>query len=114
MSEGIKYDKDKLGWDLLPISAVTEIVKVLTFGAKKYASWNWAKGLSYSRLYASSQRHLNAWWEGEDKDPETGIHHLAHLGCCVLFLLTYCLKQKAYKAFDDRPFRSVEEFTKED
>ena len=32
------------------------------------------------------QRHIDAWWQGEQKDPETGEHHLAHAICCGMFL----------------------------
>ena len=85
--EAKKYDTEKVKMELLPSDALEEIAKVLTFGAKKYASWNWAKGLAYSRLTGAALRHLLAWKDGQDKDPETGLSHLAHLGCCVLFLL---------------------------
>jgi hypothetical protein len=32
-------------------------------------------------------RHVHAWRAGETKDPESGLHHLAHAGCCLLFML---------------------------
>lgn len=59
---------------------------VLTFGAKKYAAWNWAKGISYSRLYDGIQRHLSAFWDREDSDPESGLSHLLHASCGMMFL----------------------------
>lgn len=97
--EGIKHDKDKPRTDLLPSSALVEVAKVLAHGSDKYGPWNWAKGLAWSRVYGAALRHLFAWVEGEDKDPETGLSHLAHVGCCVLFLLQYTLKEKGQ---DDR------------
>ena len=87
MSGGLKFDSEKIQMELLPSESLYEIAKVLTFGAKKYASWNWTKGISYSRLVGAAMRHLLAWKDGEDKDSESNISHLAHLGCCVLFLL---------------------------
>lgn len=39
-------------------------------------------------------RHLTAWWGGEKSDPESGEHHLAHLGCCVIFLLWFDLTKE--------------------
>ena len=75
--------------DLLPVGALRQIAEVLTFGAAKYSANNWARGTDWSRYYAALQRHLFAWWEGEDRDPETGASHLAHAGCCLLFLLEY-------------------------
>lgn len=64
--------------------------RVLDFGQKKYAAWNWAKGtFDWSRLYAAQQRHMQAWWAGEDNDPETGLSHLWHANCCLMFLTRY-------------------------
>lgn len=39
-----------------------------------------------TRYYDAMQRHIDAWWQGEQKDPETGEHHLAHAICCGMFL----------------------------
>jgi hypothetical protein len=86
--DGTKFDREKDRWDLLPIAATREIVRVLTFGATKYDDENWRKVPDgRRRYYAAALRHLTAWFEGELRDPETGFSHLAHAGCCVLFLL---------------------------
>ncbi len=85
----IKYDEGKLPLDLLPSKPLEIIAEVLKFGKDKYGAYNWRKGMEWSRLIAALMRHLLAWKEGEDKDPETGISHLGHIGCCVLFLLEY-------------------------
>jgi hypothetical protein len=97
---GTKYDEGKLRWDLVP-PEFEEVVRVLTYGATKYADRNWERGISYGRLIAATLRHLFAWIRGEREDPETGLHHLAHAGCDILFLLTYELR--GMKDFDDRP-----------
>lgn len=97
---GHKYDHDKLPWHLLPSDAVQEIVKVLQFGANKYAPRNWETGMNWSRPFSALMRHMWAWWSGEHKDPETGLSHLAHAGCCILFLLSYELRKIGS---DDRP-----------
>lgn len=73
--------------ELLPTIPLRAIAEVLTFGAKKYDAHNWRGGIEYSRLIGAAYRHLSAYNDGEDKDPESGLSHLAHLGCCVLFLL---------------------------
>lgn len=98
---GHKADEGKLRYDLVPVDGLRELVRVLTFGASKYAPYNWAKGMDYSRCYAAAHRHLNSYWEGEDNDKETGICHLAHALCCIFFLLCYHLR--GMNAFDDRP-----------
>ncbi len=98
-TEGRKDDTGKLPWDLLPGDALEEIVKVLDFGARKYAPRNWERGMAWSRPFAALMRHMWAWWGGQDKDPETGISHLAHAGCCLFFLLGY---EKRRIGVDDR------------
>jgi hypothetical protein len=99
LSVGTKFDQGKLRWDLVP-PEFEEVVKVLTYGATKYADRNWEQGMAYGRLIAATLRHLWSWIKGERTDPETGIHHLAHCCCDVLFLLTY--EQRGMKEFDDR------------
>jgi len=85
---GLKFDQEKLRWDLLPVGTVTQIIKVLMFGSAKYSDNNWKKvDMLKQRYYNALMRHINAWWEGEKLDPETNMHHLAHAGCCILFLI---------------------------
>lgn len=84
---GIKHDEGKPRMELLPTAPLVEIAKVLSFGAEKYSPHNWRGGFDYSRLVGATLRHLTAWNDGEDKDEESGISHLAHAGCCILFLL---------------------------
>lgn len=79
----------KTRFDLIPFRAVGEIADVLAYGAEKYSANNWCRGTDWSRYFAALCRHLFAWWGGEDKDPETGFSHLAHAGCCLLFLMEY-------------------------
>lgn len=83
---GTKYDQDKIRVELLDPLALEGIGKVLTFGAKKYAAHNWRGGISYSRLLGALLRHTLAILRGEDNDPESGLPHVDHLGCCWMFL----------------------------
>lgn len=89
LKEARKDDQEKLPWHLLPPDAVEGIIAVLQFGATKYGERNWEKGMAWSRPFSALMRHMWAWWRGETHDPETGITHLAHAGCCLLFLLAY-------------------------
>jgi len=98
---GHKSDVGKNRLELLPYDAINEVGKVLTLGADKYGPRNWEKGIDYGRVYAALQRHATAWWLGQDKDPETGLSHLAHCAANALFLLAY--EQRGRRALDDRP-----------
>jgi hypothetical protein len=96
---GLKWDKKKLRMDLIPVEALERIAEVLTYGAGRYGDWNWSRGISWSRTYAAALRHLLAWFRGEDLDPESGLSHLAHCACNLIFLLQF---SKTKKEFDDR------------
>ncbi len=85
-AEGIKYDTDKPPMDLLDYKAMVGVAQVLGFGAQKYAAHNWRGGIAYRRLIAAAYRHLGAINDGEDLDSESGLPHVDHLGCCVMFL----------------------------
>jgi hypothetical protein len=86
MSEGLKYDQDKIPMDLLDPDAIEGLTRVLQFGAKKYAAHNWRGGISYSRLIAALLRHTFAILRGSYIDEESGLPHVDHLGCCWMFL----------------------------
>jgi hypothetical protein len=91
--DGRKFDGDKLRYDLIPPLAQQEMVKVLTFGAQKYAPDNWQLVPDSKRRYfAAMERHVWAWKMGETLDPESGIHHLAHAMCCLAFLYEHDVK----------------------
>ena len=97
--EARKLDHDKIPFELLPSAALGDIANIFGFGSKKYSPRNWELGMQWSRMYGALQRHLNAWWSGENTDPETGKSHLHHAGCCLLMLIEY---EKHYPEKDDR------------
>lgn len=73
-------------WDLLPWAEAEEVIKVLTFGAKKYAPENWKKVQNGEKRYrAAALRHLSAIGQGIQKDGETGLTHYSHAICSLLF-----------------------------
>jgi len=85
---GIKYDAAKKRWSLLPLQEVEDIVAVLEFGAQKYSPDNWKFVPNAKQRYFDAMiRHMMAWWGGEKDDQESGMRHLAHAGCCLLFLM---------------------------
>ena len=114
MTPGIKFDHPsaaKPRYSLIPWRALQSILAVLEHGAVKYThdvpdasvpggvrtvsgadNWRTLEDLD-RRYYDAAMRHLSAWRCGELADPDTGLPHLAHLGACVLFLLS---KQVGY------------------
>lgn len=85
---GRKDDADKTDWSLMPWKELEDVAKVLTYGAKKYAPDNWKHVENHrDRYFSAAMRHVLAWREGELADPETGLPHLAHAVCCLLFLM---------------------------
>jgi dATP/dGTP diphosphohydrolase len=100
----LKFDDDKVPLDLLSPYFEDAIAQVLAFGAKKYSRWNWIKtGFKTSRLEAAIRRHINAWKCGEELDSESGLPHLWHAGCMLMFLIHQeCLPEK-YQHLRDTP-----------
>ena len=95
----IKHDSGKPGMNLLSREALEQIALVMDFGKQKYDAHNWRKGFVWSRPLSAAMRHIMAFNDGEDKDPESGLSHLAHAACCIMFLLEF---EKTHKDLDDR------------
>lgn len=83
----MKFDTDKLRYDLIPVSATRGLASVLTYGAKKYKPGNWKLVDDKDKYVAALYRHLDAWRDGEKVDEESGLSHLAHAMTNIAFLL---------------------------
>ena len=106
---GIKYDSEKPKMNLLPPKAIVEVAKVLTFGAEKYDAENWRKLDDLQNRYtAGALRHIFAHMDGEKLDPETGLSHMAHALCCLLFKLEIELEDGESKEEELRETDSTE------
>ncbi len=84
---GTKNDQGKIQLSLNPTSALKLMAQVFMFGAAKYSKYNYRGGFDYSRLIDAAERHLHAFKDGEDNDPESGLSHLGHLMCCIAMLI---------------------------
>lgn len=91
-----KFDATKVRLDLLPIEPMMQIANVFGFGAKKYFANSYRQGetVVWSRTYGSILRHMMAFWSGEDKDPESGLDHLAHAGTQLFILMEHAAHNK--------------------
>jgi hypothetical protein len=88
MGEGRKFDGEKERYDLIPMECIEDLAKILTMGANKYAANNWQKlDNGEDRYFAALMRHLVASRKGEKIDEESGLSHLAHAMCNIVFLL---------------------------
>jgi len=86
VEEFMKFDSEKLMYELIPTSSTKALAEVLTYGARKYKPENWRKG-ELERYVGATMRHFEAWRAGEKLDPESGLPHLAHLITNVAFLI---------------------------
>ena len=84
-----------------PTVGIREMGKVHSMGASKYGAFNWRQHqVSASVYYDAAWRHLSAWYDGEDLDPESGLSHLAHVMACMNILMDAELHAKLN---DNRP-----------
>lgn len=81
-----------------------EAARVFTYGKKKYAAWNWAKGMPWSVPVGCIMRHIVAILDGEEFDRESNWHHMAHVMCNLIMLYHFMLH---YPEGNDLPDPSV-------
>jgi hypothetical protein len=92
-TSGVRFNKGKLQWGLVPWHALHPMLHVLDFGAKKYSKDQWKKGLPKREILESMMRHLAALMDGEENDPESGLPHVGHIQCNALFY-SYFMQEK--------------------
>lgn len=98
--------KDAVGTKKAPLSTVPapvlfEIGLAMLEGARKYARHNYRiAGVRGSVYYDASLRHLMAWFEGEDIDPDSGLSHITK-AIAGLVVLRDSMMQENW--VDDRP-----------
>ena len=68
---GTKHDTGKVDISLVPLVATEAEARALMFGEKKYGRYNYTQGFETSRLVAACLRHVLAYQDGEDTDPES-------------------------------------------
>lgn len=98
--KGVKLER----YDLIPVRPLEALALRYGYGAEKYAERNWEKGYEFSKSYAALQRHLNAFWRGEDEDEEMPGGHLAAAAFHIFALMQFTdPRNPEYRKFDDRP-----------
>lgn len=76
--------------------ALSEVARVMEYGAKKYDRKNWALVEDKERYESASLRHQMSFHNGEYLDDESGLQHMAHSICSQLFLLELKLREDIY------------------
>ncbi len=91
----------KVPLHLVPPSAKHFLAEALGDGARKYGPYNWRDSkISISTYKAAMERHMDAFWDGEDYAADSGVHHVAHaMACCALILDAMSIDMLV----DDRP-----------
>lgn len=86
-------------YGLLPVGPLRDVARLYGRGAQKYEDRNWERGYEWSKSYDALQRHANAFWSGEDIDPEMELPHLAAVVFHALALMEWA---ETHPEFDDR------------
>ncbi len=103
--------KDAVGTKKVPMSTVPlpvlyEVALSMLEGAREYGRHNYrVAGVRASVYYDALWRHIGAWWEGEDVDPKSGLHHIAK---AIATLLVLRDSQMANNWVDDRPPKIID------
>ena len=97
--QALRYNQGKLQWSIVDFDSLEGLVRVLEYGAAKYAPDNWKKGMPVTQVSESLMRHLFAFLRGEDVDPESGCRHISHVMCNTMFL-EYIMREKPH--YDNR------------
>jgi hypothetical protein len=98
--QAMKASHGKVMLHLLPPAALIEVARVRDYGAAKYSPWDWTLSRSWTDCFDAVMRHMLAWQTGQDKDPESGLPHLAHAACTLMFMIEF---EKSGKGLDNRP-----------
>jgi hypothetical protein len=99
--------KDALGilkapWSTVSAPVIAEVGVAMYEGARKYGRHNYRViGVRASVYYdAVVARHLADWWEGEDIDEDSGLHHVTKAIAGLVVLRDAMIQNKF---IDDRP-----------
>ena len=93
-------------YDLIPIGPLNQLAELYGKGAEKYDEHNFRKGYEWSKSYAAAMRHMTAFWNGEDIDPEMGLPHVI---CATFHMFALVEFMAEHPEFDDRYVRELKE-----
>ncbi|MCK5614685.1 hypothetical protein KAR91_73165 [Candidatus Pacearchaeota archaeon] len=91
--DGVKFDQEKIRYDLIPADALHELAKVYTHGAQKYEDENWRQGMPWKKIMGALERHYFAFKRGQDTDPDSGLLHIAQVAWAAFTLINFIKTQ---------------------
>lgn len=91
--KSLRYNTGKPQWTLVDFESLEPLVRVMEFGANKYARENWKKGLVLDQILESLARHLFALMKKEVVDPESMCEHIGHIMANAMFYKYHYDKQ---------------------
>ena len=106
MSKKDSNPKDPIGikkpsLTTIPFPVLYEIGTAMLEGACKYRRHNYrVAGVRVSVYIEAAFRHLAAYWEGEDIDPDSGLSHISKAMASLVVLRDAMMSDMAQ---DDRP-----------
>lgn len=109
MSSKLSNPKDSVGIKKVPASVIprnvlAEVALGLFEGARKYGRHNYRTvGVRGSVYFDALNRHMDAWWEGEDIDPDSSLSHVTKAIACLIVLRDSMMQENWT---DDRPPKS--------
>ena len=99
--------KAQLSYLLQFAPALEGVAQCCAFGASKYKRYDNQKGMPYTELLDSCQRHITKWYNGEDMVPDATDFDVHHLDAAIwnLLQLRTQLDTEDGQKHDDRPIR---------
>ena len=84
----------KLRMSLIPQKELKRVMRRYLDGAEKYGENNWTLGMPLSVYYDCANRHMEAWWHGDDDED--------HAAAVVWNLLCAMWTESNASKLDDR------------
>lgn len=93
LQKAMRFNDGKPKWSYVHYASLVPMIRVLEFGAIKYAPFNWQKPMPTTEILESMQRHLAALMDGEEVDKESGLPHMGHIQANAMFYNYHLAKE---------------------
>lgn len=94
-----RFNEGKPQWHQLHFKSLLPLIRVMEYGEKKYGKDNWRKGQDIPSLCDCAMRHLTAFMDGEELDPESGVSHIGHIMANCMMIVYNSNKDTEGKPF---------------